>query len=175
MPTIEVIALRSFPWSEDGYTEKFAAEKSVFRLPERLFHGLNKAGYVRRASIGDGHIALNPDREQIAALSAADAPPDDQIPIQAEADAPAAAIDGAAAAPAAEAGTTQTKVAAPSPASATAPLSEDETAALKDGSWKDWRFFKQRSVAAKLSTEPMRTTEDVVPVLEAMATELAGE
>lgn len=205
MSTISVIALRSFPWSEDGYTEKHAAEKQVFDLPERLFDGLNKAGYVRRAVIGDGHVALRNEAVAAANLlktaeaaarlkigleiddsgalrpvvegdgaAPADVPTKRATPAS-EADATSSAIDDSVEAPAAEAGAPAAQAAAPRPAGATAPLSDDEIAGLKDGSWKDWRFFTKRSVAAKLSTAPMNSAEDVIPVLEAKAAELAGE
>lgn len=203
MSTIEVIALRPFLWSENGYTEIAATEKQVFDLPERLFDGLNKAGYVRRSVIGDGHVSL---REVVAAsnlLKTAGAAARLKIGLEiddsgalkpvaeddgnaltdaltqgatsaSEANAPSDAIDDSEA-PSAEAGAAAPSAAAPRPASATAPLSDDEIAALKDGSWKDWRFFKQRSVAAKLSTKPMNSAEDVIPVLEAEAKRLAAE
>lgn len=180
MSNIEVIALRSFLWSEDGYTEKQAAEKQVFDLPERLFDGLNKSGHVRRAVIGDGHVSLQTvDHKQYAKLSKAAAEIiGNQIRFNAflsGANEPATEIDDTPEAPPAEVGTQETPPPAPRPASATAPLSDEEEAALKDGSWKSWRFFKQRSVAAKISTEPVSSSEDVIPVLEAKAAELAGE
>jgi hypothetical protein len=59
MSTIEVIALKPFLYSENGYTEISISEKQVFDLPERFFQGLNDARFVRRATIGDGHISLN--------------------------------------------------------------------------------------------------------------------
>lgn len=165
--SIQVIALRSFPWSEDGYTSKFAAEKEVFDLPDHMFDGLNKAGYVRRAVIGDGHFALRNEAKGVPLYD-----PRADAPNPSEADVPASPIDDSSEASAPEAGTEAPASAAPRPASATAPISAEEAAALKDGSWKDWRFFKQRSVAAKLSDQPMKRTEDVVPVLEAEASRL---
>lgn len=58
MSTVEVIALKPFIYSVDGYTEISVDEKQVFDLPEKYFDGLNGAGYVRRATIGDGRVSL---------------------------------------------------------------------------------------------------------------------
>ena len=70
MSTIEVIALKPFIYSNDGYTEIPVAEKEVFELPERFFQGLNDARYVRRAKIGDGKITLKPTKEEVAKKTA---------------------------------------------------------------------------------------------------------
>lgn len=57
---IDVYVLKSFLWSEDGYTKKHAEAHTNISIPEKLFDGLNKEGYVRRAQIGDGHVTLTP-------------------------------------------------------------------------------------------------------------------
>jgi hypothetical protein len=66
MSTVEVIALKPFVYSVDGYTEIPVTEKEVFNLPEKFFDGLNDARYVRRATIGDGRVSLTPSKEEIA-------------------------------------------------------------------------------------------------------------
>lgn len=65
MSKIEVIALKQFVYSEDGYTEIAIEEKQVFQAPERFFNGWNDARYVRRATIGDGKVSLKPSAEEI--------------------------------------------------------------------------------------------------------------
>jgi hypothetical protein len=65
MSTVQVIALKPFVYSTDGYTEIPVAEKEAFDLPEKFFNGLNDARYVRRAVIGDGKVSLKPSNEEI--------------------------------------------------------------------------------------------------------------
>ena len=170
MSQIEVIALRSFPWSEDGYTELHAVEKSTFMLPENLFDGLNKAGYVRRATIGDGHIDLSPaaPEQSPAAAPAAEAEVVETVqvtPVAAVESATITSVDNAPAEVVGAAGVVSAP--APQPPARTAGLTDEEKSALADGSWKDWRYFKQRSVAARLSDQPILNGDDAKTAIEA--------
>lgn len=52
MSTINVIALKPFSYSVNGYTEIAVVEHQTFDLPEHLFAGLNDERYVRRTVAG---------------------------------------------------------------------------------------------------------------------------
>ena len=179
MDDITVYVLKPFPFSRNGIKEETAEESTTINLPARLFEGLNREGYVRRAEIGDGHITLREDSVSVvdAATSpaivevtaASSAPtqvvvaiegPADRVPVSMVTDTIRSVVNAAKSL----AGVTKP---APSPASATAELTADELAALKDGSWKDWRFFKQRSVAAKVSTAPIKEGAEAKAAIEA--------
>jgi len=67
MSAVEVYVLKPFTYSTDGYTEKPAdLYETIPDFPEKFFDGLNKAGYLRRAKIGDGKVSLKPSAEEIA-------------------------------------------------------------------------------------------------------------
>jgi len=67
MSTVEVYILKPFKYSNDGYTEKSAdLYDTITDFPDKFFEGLNKAGYLRRATIGDGKVSLKPSAEDIA-------------------------------------------------------------------------------------------------------------
>lgn len=144
MSYIEVIVLKPFPYSEDGYTTKYALAHATIDLPERLFSGLNKEGYVRRAVIGDGHVSLRGNSAFFEAEQFVDVLVDGTV------------VDASAKA-----------TPAPQPPVRTADLTEEEDAALADGSWRDKKFFWKRSVAAKLSTSPIVNGDDANAAIEA--------
>lgn len=145
MSEVSVYILKSFPFSRNGIKEEQAEVNATIDIPGRLFDGLNREGYVRRAVIGDGHITLS-------TVPAAPAPAQPAV-------APPAAVTTAA--------PSTVVVPAPQPPAATSDLTEEELAALADGSWKDWRFFKQRSVAAKISDQPIKDGADAKAAIEA--------
>lgn len=171
MSHIEVIALRPFHYSENGYTELQAVENSTFLLPDTLFDGLNKAGYVRRATIGDGHFELTPPSAQDSGTTpASEAPVVEAVEVTPAAAVDVGAVNSADNTPPEVVGaviTTGVIAPAPQPPARTAELTDGEKAGLADGSWKDWRFFKRRSVAAKVSSNPILTGEDAKAAIEA--------
>lgn len=179
MTDISVYVLKPFPFSRNGIKEEQAELNATINIPDRLFDALNREGYVRRSDIGDGHVSLRVDAPPVADAATAPA-----VVEAAEANGGPAQVIVAIEGPAERvqanlmtdtirnvvnaaksfAGVTKP---APSPASATAELAEDELAALTDGSWKEWRFFKQRSVAAKLSDKPIKEGADAKAAIEA--------
>lgn len=179
MSEISVYVLKPFPFSRNGIKEEQAEAGSTIPLPNHLFSALNREGYIRRADIGDGHFSLRPSGEdenaevkagftEIVEVSVA--------PVTEVGAAPASIVVPAASNRVADtirhvvnAAKTITGVTkpAPQPASATADLTADESAALADGTWKEWRFFKQRSVAAKLSDKPIKDGADANTAIEA--------
>lgn len=128
MSHIEVIALRPFIYSVDGYTEISVKEKEVFNLPERMFDDLNGARYVRRATIGDGRISLEPSSPPVVTE---DTPP--------------------------------AKVANRS----TAESREEQLAVEIPDDWKSLKWFALRSLASKVSSDPVNKMEDAVAAIEA--------
>lgn len=160
MDDISVYVLRYFPFSRDGIKEEQAEASTTIDIPERLFKGLNREGYVRRAVIGDGHITLHPAQTPNEQRADAGLAPIPAAPAPAE---PVVVAPAAVTAPPASTVT----VPAPQPPAATADLTEEELAALADGSWKEWRFFKQRSVAAKISTAAIKDGADAKAAIEA--------
>lgn len=160
MSDISVYVLKPFPFSRNGIKEEQAEASATIDLPGRLFDGLNKEGYVRRAVIGDGHITLQPAQtpnEQradagLAPITASPAPAEPVVPSHDAVVAPAPST---------------VVVPAPQPPAATSDLTKEELAALADGTWKDWRFFKQRSVAAKLVATPVKDGADAKAAIEA--------
>lgn len=147
MSDITVYTLKPFPWSRNGVDEEFAGPGETFDLPERLFDGLNKEGYVRRAVIGDGHFSLRQDvveadRKDAVAKTEALVSELDKIGI----------IE---------------KTPAPQPPVKTADLSATEQSAIDDGTWKALKYFSKRSIAAKLSDKPIQNAADADAAIEA--------
>lgn len=138
MDFILAYALRSFPYSEDGVTEKNAVMNTDFNCPAVLFPGLNTAGYVRRSVIGDGHFSLNPieaaekeaaEKAAAEVAAAEKAATEKAVAEKAEADAKAAAE--AAATKAADEKAAAEKVAAEEKAAEEAAAAEAEKAAAE--------------------------------------------
>lgn len=136
MSTIEVIALKPFLYSTDGYTEISVSEKQVFDLPERFFDSLNGAKFVRRAKIGDGHVTLNPSKEDIA-----------------------------------EKVTPIVETAMKLKEVLTEVAKTEDTVDASDveipDDWRMLKFFALRSLAAKISAEPVTNMEEAVAAIEA--------
>src|SRR5690606_8170477 len=65
MSKVEVVVLKPFQYSFDGYTTKTAVVHDTIEIPERLFDGLNAEKFVRRAQIGDGHFSLKPEKPKV--------------------------------------------------------------------------------------------------------------
>lgn len=169
MSHIEVIALRPFLWSDNGYTQINAVEKQEFDLPERLFDGLNAAGYVRRAVIGDGHFELNAGGNKTAAMVAPDAErssaPTGEVTAEGAGEEPAEEASEGTATGAGGAVSTEAEPKA-WPAEG---LTAEEEAALSDGTWEDWKFFKSRSVANKIAGRKIETADEIEATLKAYA------
>lgn len=145
MSTIEVIALRPFVYSLDGYTEIPVNEHETFDLPEKFFQGLNDARYVRRAKIGDGKVSLKPSSEEIA--KRVEPIVETAVKLQ------------EALTTIAETGEMPVKT---------------EGEKIVDGSdveipddWKALKWFALRSLASKVSNGPVKTMEDAVAAIEA--------
>lgn len=158
MSYVECYILESFIFSEDGYTETPAPKGATVQIPERLFAGLNDARKVRRAKIGDGRITLQP----AAIPSDVQHPTSGDISLPTLADAPSGMVVVEA-----NNGPARVNTPAPQPPSRTAELSEAEEAALADGSWKGLKFFAKRSIAAKLSSDPITNGEQADAAIEA--------
>lgn len=147
MDDISVYVLKPFPFSRNGVEEEFASAGQTLPIPARLFGGLNKEGYVRRAEIGDGHFTLHPSSAAEQAPVVTDTGDD---PDQAKSDEDA-----------------EKTTPAPQPPVKTSDLSSEEEAALADGSWKDRKFFWKRSVAAKVSSDPIADGPSAEAAIEA--------
>lgn len=143
MSTIEVIALRPFIYSLDGYTEIPVNEHETFDLPEKFFQGLNDARYVRRAKIGDGKVSLKANEtsderlEEIASMT------------------PHA----------------QAKRFVESFKEEVSKQEPEVVAAVTDveipDDWRSLKFFALRSLASKLSSDPVKNSEDAIAAIEA--------
>lgn len=166
-PDVSVYVLKEFAFSRDGIRVEPAPEHSTIDLPAHLFDGLNRAGYVRREVIGDGHIDLAPSAPVVAKAPPEEVTfiPAEKVDVSIEANvaivSPPTLSDMIQKATGGIARLMGVSNPAPSPASATAPLDPEETAALLDGSWESWRFFKKKSVAAKISDKPVKEGADV--------------
>lgn len=145
MSTIEVIALKPFIYSTDGYTEIPIGEKEVFHLPANLFDGLNDARYVRRATIGDGRVSLKPGREEVDAKI---------NPIADTAMKLKDALETVAKTGKLPAETKGEKIV-------------DGSSVDIPDDWKSLKWFALRSLASKVSSEPVKTHEDAVAAIEA--------
>lgn len=158
MQYIKAIALRSFPYSEDGITEKSAKAHETFDCPAHLFNGLNDARIVRRAEIGDGHVSLRP------AAPAPEAPVVDAT----ETSAPVAQT------PSSEPEVVATEASAES--SGTAEPREEQLAIEIPEDWKTMKWFALRSLAAKVANDPINDMNGAVAAIEAeIARRAAGE
>lgn len=156
MPDISAYVLKPFPYSRNGIRVDYAEASTTIDLPGRLFDGLNVEGYVRRAVIGDGHFALTSSVAASEDASESSLVTHDlgfTIPLS-----ETVHVNN---------GPARVVAPAPQPPAATADLTEEELAALADGSWKEWRFFKQRSVAAKISDQPVKDGAMAKAVIEA--------
>lgn len=153
MSTIEVIALKPFIYSTDGYTEIPVREHETFDLPEHLFDGLNGARYVRRATIGDGKVALKAEAPKI---------PEEKV---------SAIADTAIKLRDALVEMTEKKVSVPETAYLrTAEPRVEQSAVEIPDDWKTLKWFALRSLASRVSDTPIKTMEDAVAAIE---TELA--
>jgi hypothetical protein len=152
MSDISVYTLKPFPWSRDGIKEESANRGDTLDLPAKLFHGLNKEGYVRRANIGDGHFSLRNVEPRTVEVAS------DGISISAPTTVVAEETHEStsqAVAAAAEVADTVSRR-APQPPVRTSDLTDAEEQAVADGTWRNLKFFAKRSLAAKVSTLPIK-------------------
>jgi hypothetical protein len=148
MTDISVYVLKPFPFSRNGIVVEHADVSTTIDLPGRLFDGLNGEGYVRRAVIGDGRIALHSEIHQVTEKSQAGA---DAIRREIE----ARPLDRTPSSIEVNNGPARVVEPAPQPPAKTAELAPAEAAALTDGSWKTLKYFAKKSIAAKLSDQPI--------------------
>lgn len=162
MSEIEVYALKPFIYSTDGYTEIPVKEHETFMLPEKFFQGLNDARYVRRATIGDGKVSLKPEPkisderlEELAQMTPYAQAKRFEKAYKETADDQKASIivnmgniPDTAYLPTAE------------------PREKQEAVEIPDD-WKSLKWFALRSLASKISDEPIKTMEQAVAAIEA--------
>lgn len=152
MSTVEVIALKPFCYSVDGYTSIPVQEHERFDLPERFFAGLNDARYVRRATIGDGKVSLKaePRAAKIETAKMVDAAIKQVLEdaYKSSTEVKTATIPETAYLPTAE------------------PREKPEAVEIPDD-WRSLKWFALRSLASKISDTPIKTSEDAVAAIEA--------
>lgn len=151
MSTVEVIALKPFCYSVDGYTSIPVQEHERFDLPERFFAGLNDARYVRRATIGDGKVSLKAEPPKVSEKKVS-AIVETAIKLRDT----LVEISGAA------------KNEIPETAYLRTAETRAEQAAVEiPDDWRSLKWFALRSLASKISDTPIKTSEDAVAAIEA--------
>lgn len=147
MSTIEVIALKPFVYSEDGYTEISIDEKQVFQAPERFFNGWNDARMVRRTILDSGWISMTPQAEK----------PIEPIVRTMAADETVTSIIG-----------DDNKDNESDTAVTDAGKKPVEAVDVEiPNDWKSLKWFALRSLASKVSDTPIKTAEDATAAIEA--------